>query len=520
MDSLSIISRIDEHRKHNKLYNASEINNSPKRRKAKEIYDAEQTKAKKSQLECLFVQQFQGKYGGKGPNSKLNKVIKEIVLNFIDTHTVEECNNQIRLLENEIIKKTNEIKNDVITTKQAKEEARAKSGSKPETVVESEKANQATLVPIVPTQWSVINTIQTISLEEEKQKERQKVEAKRQKFKSELDTQLAVQEIRKKEKQEENARIRAENDRINENLRKEKERLKMLKDKKFEADRELIMEQINLTKQRKLKEKEDSIRQDHIDMEIAKMKAKEEEDLKQSKKLEIRRNQELLKQENDMVKAIQAEAHRKQMELDKIQETEYIEKLRREDEARANAFETRMQKMQIHGLKFATEGAGKKQMEDAKREEERMLKEIARKEQMDSEKERLKILNAKERTRAAQEFNLTVIERKKKEKEEQIEQNRLLQERFMKEAQEAKEMERKALAARKQKASAVAHNLTEQIEDRIKRSHEDKNSLSVREIQLNKDLISKIEKDPELQRKIQEKLNPPSTQRVTRSNIM
>lgn len=110
---------------------------------------------------------------------------------------------------------------------------------------------------------------------------------------------------------------------LNEALEKEKQAIQMARSRKFESDRELIVQQIEDSRRRVELDKEDSIIQDQIDMRRAKARAKEEEDMKAAKKQREKAAQEQLRLENERDKALKAEQKKKQFEEEKRMEREY-----------------------------------------------------------------------------------------------------------------------------------------------------------------------------------------------------
>ena len=79
---------------------------------------------------------------------------------------------------------------------------------------------------------------------------------------------------------------------------------------------------------------------------------------------------------------------------------EYKRKLEQEEVDRANAFKRRLDKLEATGSKWAEEGAGKEQMEVEKRLEAMVLREAAKKDAADEERER--------RDKAALKYNAKV----------------------------------------------------------------------------------------------------------------
>ncbi len=212
--------------------------------------------------------------------------------------------------------------------------------------------------------------------------------------------------------------------------------------------------------------------------------------------------------------------------------TFFRKKLEREEIARANAFQSRMDAINKIGHSYATKGAGAAEREASRLEEQRMLEAIRQKEIADRERE-----EAKERKRAAdlqlsKQANQKLVEQKRQQEEQEREEARRLRERFQKEAQESKEEQRREIEAKKQAAHRMKLKLDEQIAvTNQSKTRGAREGLSEQELKMNwvsaakyfllclycvlilcnfvlQSLLQKIEADPELQAKLLQKINP------------
>lgn len=162
-------------------------------------------------------------------------------------------------------------------------------------------------------------------------------------------------------------------------------------------------------------------------------------------------------------------------------------KIEREEKARAEAFTKRMETMQRFEAKYATEGAGAKERENAKITEERLQREVQRKMQAEEEKNRKKEMDRKERTRLASEENYRIMQEKEQQRLRAKSESVALKSRFQAELEQSNEEAAKKAAEKKQKAMELKRGLDAQVQyKRQSESTAARNGLNSRERELNK----------------------------------
>jgi hypothetical protein len=339
-DPYAVVKRIEKGRKQVKTLSNSKLN-TPTRLKAKELLQKETTNSRKSRMECLLCQQFQSKYGSKHLNSELNTIIKSTIHDYLARCTSIESPDLLQSVESIVAAKAEKYKSEV--HEHSNQTARIANQDFARSRENSGRGNELSrsgpTVNLDANQWSVINAIQSIAQEDKSRREKEIAELKKSKFRDQLDEQLAFVERKKEREIEEKRKTRQEFQqyvlyypllslynstfRLNEVLERERQALQMARSRKFEADRELIVQQIEDSRRRAELEKEDSIIQDQIDMRRAKARAKEEEDMKEAKKKREKAAQEQLRLENERDKALKSEQKRRQFEEEKRMEREY-----------------------------------------------------------------------------------------------------------------------------------------------------------------------------------------------------
>jgi len=289
----------------------------------------------------------------------------------------------------------------------------------------------------------------------------------------------------------------------------EQERADKIKRQQFERDRDMIVHQMDDRRARKEHEREQSILQDKIDMRRAQARAKEEEDLKLMKKMKQKASQEQLRIQNEKDKESKMAELQKLRLLDLKKEEEYRIKLEKEDKARADAFQKRMDAMQSIGKRFETEGAGAKERKINEQNERRLQEEIREKNAIEELKERKKIEDRQSRTQSISAENYRIMQERALKKEHALRDSAAMKARFEKEYMESKEAEARKEEHRRLKAMELKRGLDVQIaEKRFSEGDSAKNALNSREIELNKSLLKKIEKDENFQKSIYNRLHP------------
>lgn len=520
MNTLSVINRLEHTRKSPNVSLKSKNLNTANKIKAKELFDKESLNSKKSRLECLLAQQFIAKYGSKQPNSQLNQIIKSIIHEAIMRTNDVENQRFLVTLERDVAEKAEEHKSMIQTARTESLQRSVSAGNEIRDVKANSLNASSSHNTLNPNQWSVLNAIQSVAAEEEARKVRQVSELKKMKFRDELDQQLSLVEQRKQQEREEKNRLRYEAEKVCEQVERDKEIQKRTLLQKHQTDREIIKCQIEERKIMKEIEREESIRRDQIEMRRAQARAQEEDEFKLLKKMKEKEQQEALRIENEKVKEKKRVDLLLQYQEEKKLEEEYRKKLDRDDQMRNEAFNKRLEIMNKNSEKYAKEGAGAQAIERKRIEDERLRGEIEKKNLEEELKRKRKDDLIKSRMKETSEENMKIIQEKEKEKEKKQIENRELRDRYQREYEESREEERRKNENRRTNAMEMKVKLDQQIQEKhvredgelggagIKGIRGIRNSLSQREIELNKSLLKKMEEDGAFQEEVYRRLNP------------
>ena len=137
--------------------------------------------------------------------------------------------------------------------------------------------------------------------------------------------------------------------------------------------------------------------------------------------------------------------------------------------------------------KYATEGAGAKERENARINEERLQREVQRKQQAEEEMSRQREMERKERMRVASEENYRIMQQKEEQRLNAKRESINLKLKFQEECNESKQTAAMEASRRRQKALELKRGLDEQVA--FKKQHESKearNGLDSREREMNK----------------------------------
>lgn len=182
-------------------------------------------------------------------------------------------------------------------------------------------------------------------------------------------------------------------------------------------------------------------------------------------------------------------------------------RLEEEDEKRANAFKERLDKIYKQGEKWASEGAGKKKADDERKLELLILKEAAKKEAADMERERRDKEARRTNSLKMQEDNKKLMEeRARLEELERLEERKFAQQ-FRKEGEDYTRAEAERRRAIKEKQQRQSRILLEQMEEAEK--FRQAAIMSEAEKKINHGVLSKLQGDKAMLAKIQEKLCAP-----------
>jgi len=503
--------------KHNPMRSKSDLVNGHQKA-AYDILRATEQNAKRSRLECLLIQQLTGKYGSKNINSKINAFIRTTVADFLNSYkNINVAESMLDTLEAQIREICGTMKLEASSKRmeilRAQHAAATQNsadegdqGGKSRKGSSQNRARTPTLDD--PNQWSVLNAILALSDEEKERKKQAEIAAKKEKFRIELEKQrneihaasAKAEEEKKKALLNSNTNIAAFDD--------EKKVAREQKITSHRTEKVLIESQIEHRRRLREEERQAKILQEKASVERAKRLIVEEEETRALKKEQQKLAQERVKEENERNKKLKEEAKQKQWEYEAKLNRDYEAKLDREEASRAKAFQDRID--QLKAIEKAYEGqAGKAIMEQQKAEESLTLSNMEKKYRDDEEKERVKQEKRRIEMEKSKEFNLMLIEKKARQKQEERErdiQHRLrcerdAQESKIKEAKKAEE-KRLAMAELKIKLDSQVHFRHQQIRD--------KGALSDIEKELNKTLIKKITESPDLLNRVIDKVKPPA----------
>jgi hypothetical protein len=175
---------------------------------------------------------------------------------------------------------------------------------------------------------------------------------------------------------------------------------------------------------------------------------------------------------------------------------------------RNEAFNKRVEVMKRFSDKYEREGAGSKEQEQKRQEESRLAQEIIRKNRDDEEKRRSKSELTKKRIKETSDENLRIIREKEREKYQQDQENRELRGKFQQEYEDSRVEEKRKNERRRLGALEMKAALDQQIQEKQNLGSGGRNTLSLREMELNKSLLKKIEDDKGFQEEVYRRLNP------------
>lgn len=274
----------------------------------------------------------------------------------------------------------------------------------------------------------------------------------------------------------------------------------------MQAERNLRLAQIEERKQIREEERMMKIRQEQADMARARKLAEDEQRFLQEKKIREKAAQDRLVEENERNKQIKAEEKLRDAAYEKRLNREYAEKLDREERERANAFESRLANLHAIGARFDSVVGEQRREEDALRDR-RDQEEIARKSAADAAREKAKADHRKAEIEKSCNFNASILDRKRREKEQARADALAYRRRLEDELAQAEERDRQAAANRRAQSLNVRNKLDEQMLERQK-MRRDKDELSGVEVKINKDLISKLTESDELLTRVKDKMKP------------
>ena len=175
-------------------------NTSSTKRRAQALLKTQEIKEQKGRLECLLNQQFVGKFGGKAPNSRLNKLISDTVAEYVkNTNTIEP--ESLEALESKLGYLTSKMKDEILTERNARNTARMVEDQRRVEETRPRDRNNARSddrpPSVDPKQWAIINAAMVVDAEDNERKKKAVLDKQKLKFKMELEQQRADLDRRK-----------------------------------------------------------------------------------------------------------------------------------------------------------------------------------------------------------------------------------------------------------------------------------------------------------------------------------
>jgi len=491
---------------------------------ALKLLEREEENARRSRMLSLLTQQFIGKYGSKAPSSRINQFIKATLSDFLNSYSnmtvaesmIDSMEMQIKDITDKMKSEINQVRSDsrqeqalIRQQEQLKlrlaqqNKAQASNGSRQPSV--GEVTLDAAGMPVEPS-WAMLNAISAAEAEVKEKEKMAKKERAAQQYKRDLDAQRdSVRNSNNRDEQDKreqhaiNLKIKADFERD----QQERQRTAVL----FKAqEREMRMTQIEYNEMLRTKEKQMKILAEQGDMARSRRLAQAEADAAQSKRTEASAAVEKVKAENEENKRLKAIAKQKQWEYEAKLNKDYEAKLEREEAARVKAFEDRVAALK----KFENSGAGAAAAKAQTLNDEmtKTMAEIEAKYERDAQALEDKKKWRQQEMVNSRQFNMTLIEKKKKMKE--AEKTADLDRRRQQQAELDAENERNARKkeAKFQQMADLKRKLDEQVEFRHKKEQSGKAQLTAEEIEYNQKIIKKIESDPTLFKQVMQRVNP------------
>ena len=491
---------------------------------AQRLLEREEANARRSRMESLLTQQFIGKYGSKAPSSRINAFIKATVHDFLHSYNnMNVAESMIESLESQIEEITNNMKNEInqvrsdsrqqsqLQRQQEQMQLKLMQQNQNQDKQQNSRRNSGAMTMnaqgnLEPS-WAMLNAISAAEAEAKEEAKKRLAHERTEKYKKDLDKQR--DSLRNKDNKDENAKLEqhAINVRVAAEYEAELIAKKEARKMKGTQEREMRMQQIEYNEMLRSKEKQMKIMAEKADMARSRRLATSEADALKIKK-DLRAAQvEKVKAENEENKRLKQIAKEKQWEYEAKLNKDYEAKLEREEKARVDAFNARVEalkKFESSGATVAAAAAAKKESDMAK-----TLMEIEAKYQKDAD-----ALEAKKQQRqkdmvASRDFNVTLIERKQRMKEEErqadIDRRRMQQIEL--------DLENKRNEEKKQKKHQAMQDLKSKLDEQVQRRHNNEKfsksaSLSDKEIEYNKMIIKKIEADPKLLQQVMQRVKP------------
>merc|ERR1719502_1091078 len=438
-----------------------------RRKRLQSLQDREALKGRRARLQAMLIQKLTQKYGAK--SAEKARCIEKTVRKFVDTTDTVTEESLIKLEDDvrDTLKNLPAVSSKINTARSELRESSSlpqihtgRSNAGPENSDKPAENMPAGLL----NEWTLLDMVKSIENEEYQN-------TMIQKWKD-------AQEVTKKKKHD-----------------------------KLQEEKAIRLAQIADRQNNKKLEVQERLEREKKEIEAVKRELKRQEEIVLDKRKEER--QRLLEQEEENKKERERRSKRAAAEAEEDVRLmmAHKEKLEREEQARAKAFKERMDKIYQQGQKWANEGAGKKKADDEKKLELMILKEAAKKEAADAERERRDKEARRLNSIKMQEENRKIMEeRKQLEELERLEEKKFAQQ-YRKEGEDytrAEKERRRAIKEKQAKQSQILLNQMEEAE-KFRRAA----IMSDAEKKINHGVLSRLQNDNQMLAKIQEKLCAP-----------
>eukprot|EP00598_Pedospumella_elongata_P004909 CAMPEP_0184980074 /NCGR_PEP_ID=MMETSP1098-20130426/10111_1 /TAXON_ID=89044 /ORGANISM="Spumella elongata, Strain CCAP 955/1" /LENGTH=541 /DNA_ID=CAMNT_0027503433 /DNA_START=50 /DNA_END=1675 /DNA_ORIENTATION=- len=481
-----------------------------------------------SRLECLLVQQFLRKYGSKNAESQINSTIKSITKEFVNSYDdVRKAEAAIGELENNIKRSISDLKASILREKAARAASREAKQRVPSLGSNLPTAGSTYSDPHVDqNQWPVINAIMTVAAEQKQAREAEAARQKQQKYQEELAIQIEKnRQLKERQKQQRDNDLKGVQQELN-SFETEQARLRRQKEEHQRMDREMREAQIEENKRIKEQERQMRIAQEQGEMARARRLVAEEEEERRIQRNKQKEAQDNLKLENEHNKAVKAEILRERQNYEKKLNADYEAKLAREEEARTRAFQARMDALASFSKSYESR-VGTRLLQEKQDEDRLVNANLAEADRKRAERDKNDYDRRKKTSLQDTEYNIAMIEKKKKAVEDERMEALERRHRMETDALLQKQKDREASEKKRLQMLALKDNLDQQVAQRHT-GERNYAALSSIEATINKSITKKLAEDPQLLHKVAERVHAstiqssrsgPNTERKTGNNI-
>lgn len=397
-------------------------------------------------------------------------MITFFVEEYFNTHD-QISSQEIASLENEIrvavkasmdnLKAAREAKSSHDSEAERKAAAQEQRSSQPQTDVTA---------PLEGHEWQMIQVYQSIQDEEKIKREKELAYQKKMNFRAALDNQ------RMQSKQHNSSELEDERRYVEhiltdiEKYHAEEQQKRSVTKKKYQDELLIRKAQIEATQKRLADERAELRRIEVRNLQLAEEALRKEAETVQRARQMEKEKMERIKRENEENKRIRQQEKEKEAENDFRLMQEYAAKLDREAKERDEAFANRMKTMEINGMKFANEGAGKAMRDEQIRFEQQLLREQQRKAEEDARKELLKAEERRRNLQAQMDENKRQLEQRRVAAEAEKRRDAELAVYFRSESDAYRKSEQDRLENYRRRQADYRGKLDQQAQDWKKRS--------------------------------------------------